>query len=424
MLASIWKEILLLSRDRAGLAILFIMPVFLVLVMTLIQDMTFRKLDETKLTVLFLDLDHDSLGYYIGKGLQAQKFLNPVTEINDQPLNEQIVRNEIAEGKYQIGIIVGPGASKAIRERGKALVDEAISGNSDSSAFNIDSLAQANIILYFDPVIKNSFKQTVRTVLENFTNKIEAKITFETFAQEISKYLPNIKTPAFDTRGGINLQEVYASNEYNTMIPNSVQHNIPAWTIFAMFFIVIPLTGNLIKERESGTSQRLKIMPGTYFHVLGSKIIVYLGVCLVQFVLILLLGILIIPLFGLPSLNIGDHRLALMIMGFATALAATGYGVMIGTIANTFEQAASFGSVSVIILSAIGGLWVPVFLMPAFMQKISIISPLNWGMDGFYNIFLRGGGWFEILPYAALLFAFFLLSLFTALIYNKSRRNY
>ena len=419
IMASIWKEILLLSRDRAGLAILFVMPVFLVMVMTLIQDMTFRKLDETRLSVLYLDLDQDSLGYYIGKGLQQEKFLNPVTKIDNKALTEELLKHEIAEGKYQIGIVVNPHASEAIRTRGRAVVEDALSQENDSAYVSLDSLARANIILYFDPVIKNSFKQTIRTVMENFTNKIEARITFETFAKEISKYLPGVKMPAFDPHGAIDLQEIYAKSERNTMIPNSVQHNIPAWAIFAMFFIVVPLTGNIIKERESGTSQRLRIMPGTYFHVLGSKIIVYLAVCLVQFILILLLGIFIIPLFGLSALHTGNHILVLMIMGFATALAATGYGVMVGTISTTFEQAASFGSVSVIILSAIGGLWVP-----ALMQKISIISPMNWGLEGFYDIFLRGGSWSDVLPYFSLLIGFFLLCLFTALLYSKSRRNY
>jgi len=43
------KEILLLLRDRAGLAMLFIMPMALILIMTLLQDSTFKRLGEKKL---------------------------------------------------------------------------------------------------------------------------------------------------------------------------------------------------------------------------------------------------------------------------------------------------------------------------------------------------------------------------------------
>ena len=38
LLATVKKEILLLLRDRVGLSVLFLMPVALILVMTLIQD--------------------------------------------------------------------------------------------------------------------------------------------------------------------------------------------------------------------------------------------------------------------------------------------------------------------------------------------------------------------------------------------------
>ena len=61
-------------------------------------------------------------------------------------------------------------------------------------------------------------------------------------------------------------------------------------------------------------------------------------------------------------------------MALATTLAATGYSVLVGTVARTHDQAAVFGMVSVIILAAIGGIWVPVFMMTNMMQAASIIS--------------------------------------------------
>ena len=51
---SVTKEILILIRDLGGLALIFLMPVILIFVMALIQDSTFRKMDETTLSVLFI----------------------------------------------------------------------------------------------------------------------------------------------------------------------------------------------------------------------------------------------------------------------------------------------------------------------------------------------------------------------------------
>ena len=42
LLATVKKEILLLIRDKVGLSILFLMPVALIFVMTLIQDSAFK----------------------------------------------------------------------------------------------------------------------------------------------------------------------------------------------------------------------------------------------------------------------------------------------------------------------------------------------------------------------------------------------
>lgn len=422
LLASLRKEFLLLIRDRAGLVILFLMPMGLILVMTLIQDVSFRKMNETWLSILFLDQDQDSLGGAVRKGLEGSGFFQVVTSIDRSALSKELVFQEIARGKYQIGIVIPKGTSEMIRTWARGMVRRTLSeGDSRKSSALPEGQDSGRIILVFDPVIKSSFKQSVRNALENFTSRIETKVAFQVFASEMAGLLPEGREPLLEPGNLVHIEEIYATNKHNEVVPNAVQHNVPAWTIFAMFFIVIPLTGNLIKERESGTAWRLRVMPGSYVQVLFSKIFVYLVVCLTQFFLMMLVGIAILPLFDLPALDPGHHTPALLCLAASTALAATGYGVLLGTLATTHEQAASFGSVSIVILAAIGGLWVPVFIMPAFMQKLSRISPLNWGLEGFYDVFLRGAGIVEVFPYIALLLGFFVVMLSAAFYADKMK---
>jgi ABC-2 type transport system permease protein len=396
------------------------MPMALILVMTLIQDVSFRKLDESRLSILFLDEDRDALGVAVGKGLEQSGFFQAVTAIDGRPLTEEKIHQQVAQGRYQIGIVIRKGTSELIGTRARQLIQKALSAGDSAVPADIPKERDGGrIILYFDPVIKSSFKQSIRNALENFASRIEAKVTFDVLTKELSAFLPAGRQLTLEHRESVTFQEIYATNPHNEIVPNSVQHNVPAWTVFAMFFVVIPLTGNLIKERESGTALRLRVMPGSYLHVLSSKILVYLGVCLIQFLLMMGVGIAILPLFGLPALDPGHQKLALVILAGSTAMAATGYGVMLGTIAKTQEQAASFGSVSVVILAAIGGIWVPVFMMPGIMQMLSRISPLNWGLEGFYDVFLRGGGMVEVMPYVALLLGFFIIMMLVAFFYNK-----
>ena len=398
------KEILILIRDLGGLAIIFIMPMVLIFVMALIQDSTFRKLDETKLSVLFIDEDLDSVGFAIEQGLLKADMIQVEKEVDGRVLNRDELIRLVSEGSYQIGIIVPEGASDKLRQKANDLVDKAFKEDEYPAAES--TLAPSMVIIYFDPVIKYSFRETVRTALSKLTYGIESQLVFNLFAERVSELLDSDSQLEYDPSGIILLEERDVVNRHTEIVPNSVQHNVPAWAVFAMFFILIPLTGNIIKERNSGSLLRIRLMPGSYMVTISAKIIVYLLISIIQFVLMLLVGILILPLFGLPLLELGSHLFAILIMVIATGLAATAYGMALGSIATTHEQAAAFGSVSVIILAALGGIWVPIFMMPSIMQKISVISPLNWGIEGFYTIFLRGGGFFDILPLVGLLLGF------------------
>jgi ABC-2 type transport system permease protein len=259
--------------------------------------------------------------------------------------------------------------------------------------------------------------------LSKLTYGIEARMVFDRFAMRVSEILDSETKLEYDPSGIIRLEEHDIVDKHTEVLPNSVQHNVPAWAVFAMFFILIPLSGNIIRERNSGSILRIRLMPGSYMFTVGAKILVYLLITIIQFILMLMVGIFILPLLGLPVLELGNNVFSLVIMAISTGLAATAYGLALGSMFNTVDQAAAFGSVSVIIFAALGGVWVPVFIMPALMQSISLISPLNWGLEGFYTIFLRGGGISDILPWIGLLITFSLLMMAIAYYFFSQKKN-
>ena len=79
--------------------------------------------------------------------------------------------------------------------------------------------------------------------------------------------------------------------------------------------------------------------------------------------------------------------------------------MLIGILSKTEEQTNGFGAISIIIFAALGGIWVPNFIMPEMFQKISTISPLHWCIEAFYVLFLKQGNWSDLLkPLLVLLF--------------------
>jgi len=74
-----------------------------------------------------------------------------------------------------------------------------------------------------------------------------------------------------------------------------------------------------------------------------------------------------------------------------------------------------------VIASALGGIMVPTFLMPAALQQVSAFSPMNWGLNAFLGIFVRQYGFWDVLPDVLKLLAFFGVTLFVSLFYTARR---
>ena len=427
LLASIKKEAIILLRDKIGLSILFIMPMVLVLVMTLVQDSAFKSINERGIPIIIVDNDHDTLGISVKQGLHYSKLCVVSDSINGQPATIEEAKKSVSEGKFLVGIIIPKGATAAIRKNVGQLVDATMPNDEDSlSKKTIEVTDSVNIVLYIDPVTKKSFLTSITSNLHEFISIVKTKIMFQTFSEQIAQLMPE-KTSApknaFAQTQIINYKEIYASNIIGELVPNAVQHNVPAWTIFAMFFIVIPLAGSIMKEKNEGSVFRLHTMPSSYLLLINGKIIVYVCVCMLQFLLMMSVGLIFLPMLGLPALELGNSLFGIFIVTLATSFAATGYGVMVGTIASTEQQAAIVGSLSILLLSALGGLWVPTYIMPELMRHISVLSPLNWALEGFYQLFLRGSDVYGILNESFKLIIFFFITMAIASLINRAKRN-
>lgn len=311
--------------------------------------------------------------------------------------------------------------TKAIKEKVNSQIEKQLLSSSGTPGSPEENTQATEITLFFDPTIKDSFKKATVSSLGEFMARIENRIMLKSLRKSVSDFIEFANEPVPSYEDLIHIKEVYASTCDSRVLPNSVQHNVPAWTMFAMFFIVIPLAGNIIKERDDGSLSRLKTMPVSYVSIMLGKITVYSAACLTQALVMILMGIFIMPCLDLPALKLNSDILALFLMSLVSALAATGYGVAIGTIAKTHDQASTFGAVSTIIFAALGGIWIPVYVMPEMMRTVARFSPLNWGLNGYYDLFLRDGNIAAISPWVLRLFVFFIFCLLVAFFYEKCK---
>lgn len=415
--ASTYKEFLLLTRDLGGLAILFLMPLLLVITITTIQDGTFKIIKETKIPVLWVDHDQGHIAKTIYEGLAGSSSLELL-----EKTSEEEAKALVFSGAYQLAIVIPEKLSHDLDTK----VDENV--NAMLAQFGLEenlssptktAVSKKEVRLYFDPATQYAFKSSIKNGINQMIAKVETQSIYKAFQEQLSDDPTEV---IFDTESFITFKEIGANDDEKAMIPNATQHNIPAWTLFAIFFIILPLSINMVKEKNQGTFVRLRTNPISYATVLGGKTLIYLLVSLIQFGLMLLIGVVLFPTIGLPKLEIAGKIPLLFVVAFFAGLAAIGLGLLLGTIAKSQEQSAPFGATFVVILAALGGVWVPVFAMPSFMQTLSKLSPMNWGLEAFYDVFLRNVGFSELLPEISLLFLFFLATTSVAIVYNE-RKN-
>lgn len=436
LLANIKKELLLLSRDRPSLLVLFVMPMVLVLILSLIQDDLFRVTGGAATTALFVNLDEGELGAELGKSLQGNGALELVKSLAGEEIDIQLARQAVFDGDYQFAIIVPQTFSAKIDRSAEAAVQASLRHEQITSDFS-------RIAVIFDPAVRGVYRSAVLNALQLgiiglelsrkgaaferlLPEELQRSMSGQMSAFAAGGFQPQLPEISFDWTGQslIVLDEELASPKKYATLPTSVQQNVPAWTLFGMFFIVIPLAGTLIRERQEGTLTRLMTMPVATSSLLLGKVSAHLLICMIQFGLMLAVGRFVLPLFGTPVLELGSAPFALLLVAVSAALAACGYGILVGVIARSYDQAAIFGSVSIVIAAALGGVMVPVYVMPRFMQNLSVFSPLGWGLDAFLDIFVRNGNVGSVLPQVAALGSFFLLCIVVAMvIFQRWRRG-
>jgi ABC-2 type transport system permease protein len=201
----------------------------------------------------------------------------------------------------------------------------------------------------------------------------------------------------------------------------AVQQSVPAWLIFGMFFVVIPIAGVLIQERNDGTLTRIAtfgVRPGA---VLAGKLVAFMGLNGIQLACMLLVGRWLVPALGGDALYLDLHAGWFGAMAVATSAAAVGLALLIAAWTRNFEHAAALGGGANVLLAALAGIMVPRPLMPPGMQAVSEASPMGWALDGMQTVFLGAPDAAQVLPKALLLAAFALACL--ALAWAALRRS-
>ncbi len=418
--ATILKDIRILTRDKLGLIFMFAMPIILAIVITALQNSTFELVNDNKVPLLLCNRD---------TGDASKQFVAAIEKVGLFKLKQVVgneTENELSDRMHKkdalIAIIIPAEFSNKLKNKatdisGKALTEFGM--EVDSLKNNVETME--SITLMYHPVLQESFRQSIRGALRSALQLVATKQILKSlyFALNEKELPQSLEKDILNNEIGI--KEIPISRDGSRNIPNATQHNIPAWTIFAMFFVVISLGSNVVKEKLNGSFVRLKTLPTSYVMSLISKQITYLLVTLLQAAVIFSIGIWLFPKMGLPKLDLPADLFGLILVSLICGWCAVSFAICVGVFAQTQEQANGIGAVSIVLLAAIGGLLVPSFAMPDSFQTILKISPLHWCLEAYYGLFLEGGKLKDIMTNILPLFAITLLLQAIALIGLKTK---
>ncbi len=416
---SIKKEVLLLLRDKAGLAFLFVMPILLVVLMTLLQDKTIKKLQVEQLDVAVVNLDNGIVSKAIISGLDRIEIFHIHQVYKGDTLKLDNAQKAVANGEFQMLILIPAKTTSRTRriisnELRKQLPSMGGDVLPDSLLNNIE------LKIYFDPIIKGSLRMALHSTLEQLMANIRTMLVFKSYTSALEKMTSNKNIDIFPIEKFKIIESANTSNEIS--IPSSTQHNVPAWTVFAIFFMVIPLSSQIISEREEASIIRLKMSPTPMAVSFISRILVYSLLAVVQAIVLLMIGVYVLPLLGMEVFDIHHSYYSFLFLTFIIGMAASAFGIAVGSIAKSHQQASIFGSISVVLLAAIGGIWVPTYMMPQSMVSIANWSPLNWSLTAYYDIVLKNYSILQMGDIIIKLLLFFVVGLVIAIIFGK-RKN-
>ena len=419
--STILKDIRILTRDKLGLIFMFVMPVVLAIVITAVQNSTFEMLNTNTVPMLLCNRDTGEAGKQmeaaiIKVGMFHLKQVTP--NVTDKEISDRMHAKDAV-----IAIIIPADFTQKLKQKADETAKKALKNfgmQTDSIISDAGSIQP--ITLLYHPVLQESFRHSINGALRSALQVVQNKEILKSLYFSLNeKLMPD----TFENElmsNQVAIKEIPVSRDGSRNIPNASQHNVPAWTVFAMFFVVISLGGSVVREKLNGSFIRLKTLPTNYLVALISKQLSYLFITFIQATVVFSMGIWLFPSMGLPKLNLPADIIGVVIVTLICGWCAVSYAIMIGVFAKTQEQANGIGAVSIVLMAAVGGLLVPSFAMPESFQFVMKLSPLHWCLEAYYGLFLEGGKLKDVLlniiPLLGISFAIQLITL-----YGLKRKN-
>lgn len=403
--ALLWKDLRLFVGDRKALLITFLVPIGIASFFGMIfGSSSGGDVKTKKVPVLVVDQDQSPLVAKIVEGLKNDSMADPTL------VDERTAQARVKEGKAAVAVLFPKGFAK---DAPQAMFDgtaPTVELRYDPSK-NLEMQAVQGSIMQVAMGIVNREAFAPNRDYTDQIGQIERapglspaqKADFRTFFADLRKINA---APRGEAAGGQGMQAPFvlkltpltASQDPDAEKKASLAHTFAGMAMQGVLFFAINAAMGMLTDRRMGIWRRLRASPVTLGELLVGKA---LSTAIIGG--LVLVGVLV---FGMAvfGMRVSGSWLGLTSIVVATALMTSAFGLLVASLGRTEEQSRGLSTLAVLAMVMLGGAWFPSFMMPMWVQKLSLLVPVRWALDGFDSVLWRGEGVASVVaPLGALL---------------------
>jgi ABC-type Na+ efflux pump permease subunit len=366
------KDLKLFFHDQRSVILTFLLPIILISLFAFAYSGigVFDGRSEP-VNLLVADLDQTR---------SSKEIVYKIDSLEDMRIvfSDAIKSKELViKGEYACALIIYKGFQDSL-EAGNATPIELVYDRSREMEIGI---LQQNLI---STLISSAGKIIVKKSIENYLQD-----QFPAIDKSISDNI--LRTAIKNDNSKLAIKWTSIVGEKNDTKLGLIQA-VAGTAILMLLFSVAGVGTSILEEKENGTINRLLYSPLKGSTILYGKMLFAFFISMLQLTAMFLFAWLIF------NMDLSVNIPALVLMIIATAFAVSSLGIFLAAIAKTRQQAQNLSTIIILIMSAIGGSMIPLFIMPSILQKIALLSVNYWGIQGFYDVFWRTLPFEAILP--------------------------
>jgi ABC-2 type transport system permease protein len=171
---------------------------------------------------------------------------------------------------------------------------------------------------------------------------------------------------------------------------NGYAHSFAGMGVQFILFMAIETGVGLLLQRKEGLWKRLRAAPLSRAVLLGSRAV---STALLSLFILFALFLFARVVFGV---RIEGSLGGFVGVAIAFSLMTAAFGLLIASLGKTPDSARGLSIVVTLLLVMLGGAWVPTFVFPPWLQKLTAVVPMRWAVDGLDATTWRGLGFTSV----------------------------